>query len=129
VKYLIDTSALVRILRRQVDQAWHDQVARGLVAICEPVITETLTLARATEYERVLADLVSTCLWVPVPDGAWETVRLAGSRLAQRSCHHGLSVADHLVHPPDLFEEAGHRRVTHHDRRGRAGHTRVKQIV
>ncbi len=39
MKYLIDTSALVRILRRQVDDQWHDVVARGLVAICEPVIT------------------------------------------------------------------------------------------
>jgi predicted nucleic acid-binding protein len=68
---------------------------------------ETLTIARATEYERVLADLVSTCLWVPVPDDAWETVRLAGTRLAQRSCHQGLSVADHLV-----VATALHRRLT-----------------
>jgi predicted nucleic acid-binding protein len=97
VKYLIDTSALVRILRRQVDETWHECVARGLVAICEPVITETLTIARATEYERVLADLLGTYLWVPVPDSAWDTVRQVGARLAKRSCHQGLSVADHLV--------------------------------
>ena len=97
MRYLIDTSALVRILRHQVDQAWHECVTRGLVAICEPVITETLTIARATEYERVLADLIRTYLWVPVPDGAWETVRMVGTRLARRSCHQGLSVADHLV--------------------------------
>jgi predicted nucleic acid-binding protein len=107
MKYLIDTSALVRILRRQVDEVWYGHVARGLVAICEPVITETLTIARATEYERVLADLLSTYLWVPVPDGAWETVRLVGTRLAQRSCHQGLSVADHLV-----VATAMHHRLT-----------------
>jgi hypothetical protein len=97
VKYLIDTSALVRILRRQTDEAWHAQVSRGLVAICEPVITETLTIARATEYQRVLADLLDTYPWVPVPDNAWDTVRSVGARLAERSCHQGLSVADHLV--------------------------------
>ena len=97
MKYLIDTSALVRILRHQVDEVWHEHVARGLVAICEPVITETLTIARATEYERVLADLLSTYVWMPVPDGAWETIRSVGTRLAQRSCHQGLSLADHLV--------------------------------
>ncbi len=97
MRYLIDTSALVRILRHQADEAWHERVARGLVAICEPVITETLTIARATEYERVLADILGTYLWVPVPDGAWDTIRQIGTRLAQRSCHQGLSVADHLV--------------------------------
>jgi predicted nucleic acid-binding protein len=97
MRYLIDTSALVRILRRQVDEAWHSSVARGLVAICEPVIIETLTIAKATEYERVLADLLGTYPWVPVPDNAWDTVRGVASRLAERSCHQGLSVADHLV--------------------------------
>jgi predicted nucleic acid-binding protein len=107
MKYLIDTSALVRILRPQVDAVWYGHVARGLVAICEPVITETLTIARATEYERVLADLLSTYLWVPVPAGAWDTVRLVGTRLAQRSCHQGLSVVDHLV-----VATAMHHRLT-----------------
>ena len=44
MKYLIDTSALVRILRRQVDQTWHEQVTHGVVAICDPVLTEALTI-------------------------------------------------------------------------------------
>lgn len=97
MRYLIDTSALVRLLRHQVDEAWHDTVARGLVAICEPVVTETLTIARATEYQRVLSDLLDTYPCVAVPDNAWDTVRRVGGRLAERSCHQGLSVADHLV--------------------------------
>jgi predicted nucleic acid-binding protein len=58
VNYLVDTSALVRILRRQVDESWHEQVAHGMVAICEPVLVEVLTIARATDYERVKADLL-----------------------------------------------------------------------
>jgi hypothetical protein len=97
VKYLIDTSALVRILRRQVDQSWHEQVAHGVVAICDPVLTEALTIARATEYERVRTDLLAAYPWVPVPDRAWETVRSVQARLAAKSQHNGLSVADHLV--------------------------------
>ena len=40
MRYLIDTSALVRILRRQVDEAWLSSVARGLGAIGEPVIID-----------------------------------------------------------------------------------------
>jgi predicted nucleic acid-binding protein len=97
VKYLIDTSALVRILRRQVDQSWHQQVAHGMVAICDPVLTETLTIARATAYERVRTDLLEAYPRVPVPDRAWETVHSVQAQLAAKSQHTGLSVADHLV--------------------------------
>jgi predicted nucleic acid-binding protein len=97
VKYLVDTSALVRILRRQVDESWHEQVTHGMVAICDPVLTEALTIARATEYERVRADLLEAYPWVPVPDRAWETVHSVQARLAAKGQHNGLSVADHLV--------------------------------
>lgn len=46
MRYLIHTSALVRLMRRQVDQQWHKSVARGLVAICDPVLVEALHFAR-----------------------------------------------------------------------------------
>lgn len=107
MKYLIDTSALVRILRRQVDQTWHEQVTHGVVAICDPVLTEALTIARATEYERVRADLLEAYPWVPVPDRAWEIVHSVQARLAAESQHNGLSVADHLV-----LATALHHRLT-----------------
>jgi predicted nucleic acid-binding protein len=97
VKYLIDTSALVRILRRQVDESWHEQVTHGMVAICDPVLTEALTIARATDYERIRTDLLEAYPWVAVPDRVWETVHGVQARLAARSQHNGLSVADHLV--------------------------------
>jgi predicted nucleic acid-binding protein len=97
VKYLIDTSALVRILRRQVDESWYEQVAHGIVAICDPVLTEALTIARATEYGRIRADLLAAYPWVPVPERVWETVHSVQAQLAAKSQHQGLSVADHLV--------------------------------
>jgi predicted nucleic acid-binding protein len=97
VKYLIDTSALVRILRRQVDESWHEQVTHGMVAICDPVLAEALTIARATEYERIRMDLLEAYPWVPVPDRVWETVHSVQARLAAKSQRNGLSVADHLV--------------------------------
>jgi predicted nucleic acid-binding protein len=68
-----------------------------MVAICDPVLTEALTIARATEYERVRTDLLEVYPWVPVPGRAWETVRSVQARLAAKSQHNGLSVADHLV--------------------------------
>ncbi len=97
MNYLVDTSALVRILRRQVDESWHEQVAHGMVAICDPVLTEALTIARATDYERVKADLLEAYPWVPVPDRAWEAVSSVQARLAAKGQHHGLSVAYHLI--------------------------------
>ena len=97
MKYLVDTSALVRILRRQVDDHWHDQVTRGLVAICDPVLVETLTSADAKAYTRIEDALREAYPWVPVPDDAWDIVTSVRRELATKSVHQGLSVADHLV--------------------------------
>lgn len=97
MSYLADTSALVRILRRQVDARWDDTVERGLVALCEPVLVEALTIADAKRYDRVEREIRETYPWVPVPDDAWEVVRSVRRELAARSQHQGLSVADHLV--------------------------------
>jgi predicted nucleic acid-binding protein len=97
VKYLIDTSALVRILRRQVDKSWYEQVEHGTVAICDPVLTEALVIAAAAEYDRVKTQLLAVCPWVAVPDRAWDTVLATQAQLAARSQHQGLSVADYLV--------------------------------
>ncbi|MDY7085592.1 MAG: PIN domain-containing protein [Actinomycetota bacterium] len=97
MKYLVDTSALVRIVRRQVDNHWHEQVTRGLVAICDPVLVETLTIADAKAYTRVEDALREAYPWVPVPDDAWDIITSVRRELATKSVHQGLSVADHLV--------------------------------
>lgn len=97
MKYLVDTSALVRILRRQVDNHWHEQVTRGLVAICDPVLVETLTIADAKAYTRIEDALREAYPWVPVPDDVWDIVTSVRRELATKSVHRGLSVADHLV--------------------------------
>lgn len=112
MKYLVDTSALVRILRRQVDESWHEQVTHGMVAICDPVLAEALAIARATEYERIKTDLLEAYPWVPVPDRAWETVRSVQAQLAAKSQHQGLSVADHLVVATALHH---HLTILHED--------------
>ena len=95
--YLVDTSALVRILRRQVHPRWYDQVAAGQIAICDPVITETLAITDAAQTEAVEAGLRAAYPWVPVPADVWETVAAVRRRLAAAGVHQGLTVADHLV--------------------------------
>ena len=97
MKYLIDTSALVRMVRRQVEPHWSDLAARGLIAICDPVLVETLTIADAKAYDRVERGLRDLYPWVPVPDDAWQVVRAVRQELASHSAPQGFSVADHLV--------------------------------
>ena len=97
MNYLIDTSALVRIVRRQADQKWYDAVSAGRLALCEPVLTETLTIADAKSYDRVETELRNAYPWVPVVDDVWSVVASVRRELAKHSQHHGLSVADHLV--------------------------------
>jgi predicted nucleic acid-binding protein len=50
LRYLVDTSALTRILRRQASPAWDNLERRGLLAICEPALTETLLIAKTKDY-------------------------------------------------------------------------------
>lgn len=97
MKYLIDTSALVRITRRQADTHWYDTVDRGLVALCEPVLVEMLTGADAKGFDRAKSGLRAAYPWVPVPDDAWSIVGSVQRELAAQSQHKGLSVADHLI--------------------------------
>lgn len=95
--YLADTSALVRILRGQVESRWDDLVERGLVAVCEPVMVEALTIADSKRYAEVEQELRATYPWIPVPDDAWDLIRDIRRELAAHSQHQGLSVADYLV--------------------------------
>ena len=84
-------------MRRQVDDRWHQQVTRGLVAICDPVLVETLTIADAKAYTRIEDALREAYPWVPVPDDVWDIITSVRRELATKSVHQGLSIADHLV--------------------------------
>jgi predicted nucleic acid-binding protein len=97
VNFLADTSALVRIIRRQVSPQWGERSERGAIAVCEPVLTETLTIAGARVYEQAEQGLADLYPWVPVPGGAWTMVRDMRRALAARSAHQGISVADYLI--------------------------------
>jgi predicted nucleic acid-binding protein len=97
VRYLADTSALVRLLRGQVNPHWDELVERGLVALCEPVLIESLTIADAKSFRAVEEELRATYPWVPVPDDVWAIVGAVQRDLAEQSQHHGVSIADHLV--------------------------------
>jgi predicted nucleic acid-binding protein len=72
VTYLIDTSALLRILRKEVDPAWRDVARRGLIMLCEPVIAETLVSVDAKRYTAFEEELRETYPYATVPDAIWD---------------------------------------------------------
>jgi predicted nucleic acid-binding protein len=97
VRFLVDTSALLRIWRKQVDPGWYDISDRGLIAICEPVLAETLMAADAKRYAAIEEEFRDTYVWAMVPDNIWDLVAAVRRDLVPHSAHKGLSVADLVV--------------------------------
>ncbi|MEU6857830.1 PIN domain-containing protein [Glycomyces sp. NPDC046736] len=97
MNFLIDTSALVRILRREVDPAWVDFARRRRFAICEPVLCEALASVGKNQAKMAEMNLLAGNQFVAVPDGAWDYVRAIRHDLMDRSMHNMFSVADYLI--------------------------------
>jgi predicted nucleic acid-binding protein len=97
MKYLVDTSALTRILRKQAAPAWYECEDRGLLTVCEPVLAETLLIATSRNYAKTEQDILRRFLPVTVPDGIWDFAAAIRRHLVPRGVHRGLSVADLVV--------------------------------
>jgi predicted nucleic acid-binding protein len=97
MKYLIDTSALVRILRGQVDPAWIEYADAGGFAICEPVMIEFLRDMGKREAQATEAELLGGHQWVPIPPETGVLVRALRHGLTARSMQTMLSVADYMI--------------------------------
>ena len=95
--YLIDTSALLRILRNEVDLAWRDVARRGLIMLCEPVIAETLVSVDAKRYTAFEEQLRETYPYATVPDAIWDLSAAVRRELVPHSAYKGLGVADLVI--------------------------------
>ena len=113
MRYLVDTSALVRIWRKQVDPSWREAAGSGVIAVCEPVLAETLFSAHAKEYAAVEAEIRDTYPYVTVPDVVWDRVEEMRRELAVRSAHQGPGVVDMVVASTAMCEQLT---VLHDDR-------------
>lgn len=131
--YVLDTSALVRLLRDpKLQGAWHDAIDAEAIASCYPQRAEFLYSARdAAEYDEIaemFADLYPDAA-VPKNAGRWisavqyQMARAGHHRsasaidliIAATAAHHGLTVlhddADYCIvarHAPDLTEHNIH---------------------
>jgi len=96
--YLIDTSGLFRILQDELRQAWSEQLAAGVIAVCPVVELEFLYSARSLadrlEKQRLLHDLFG---WVPMSDRCFDRATEVQQLLTETGSHRSAGPLDLLV--------------------------------
>ncbi|GCB49641.1 PIN domain nuclease [Streptomyces sp. NL15-2K] len=104
--YLIDTSALARVLLGHSTAEWNDRIGAGLVAICDITELEVLYSARSlADRTRLKAALDATYAWCPVPEGVYRRSRVVQEQLTAKGEHRSAGPVDLLV--AAAAEEAG----------------------
>lgn len=98
-RYLLDTSALVRILRdAEVRAEWEQQITAGLVAVCPVVELEFLFTARSPRERAELVSLLGAAYgWVDTPERAFARAAEVQQHLTERGTHRAAGMADLLV--------------------------------
>jgi predicted nucleic acid-binding protein len=97
--YLIDTSALFRILREsKLREAWSDQLVAGVIATCPVVELEFLYSARSLadrlEKVRLLHDLFG---WVPMSEHCWQRAAEIQQLLTETGHHRSAGPVDLVI--------------------------------
>jgi predicted nucleic acid-binding protein len=96
--YLIDTSAVFRILQAELRKAWSDQLTAGVIAICPIVELEFLYSARSLadrlEKQRLLHELFG---WVSMHEGSYERAGEVQQLLTESGAHRSAGPVDLLI--------------------------------
>lgn len=113
IRYLVDSSALWRLLRdSKLRAAWADVVTLGAVGSCQPQRAEFRRSARTVgEYEQMSAMFDDLYPEATVPKTAWRWIDSAQHRLAHYGAHRALSCVDLLI----CATAAHHQLVVLHD--------------
>ncbi|MDW8810100.1 PIN domain nuclease [Streptomyces scabiei] len=96
--YLIDTSALVRVLKQRTRTQWEKPLHEGLIARCPLTEVEFLCSAKnAEDRAELVRDLDALFGWTPLDDRAvtraWEVQR----ELTEKGRHRSAGAVDLLV--------------------------------
>ena len=99
IRYLLDSSALWRILRdTALRSAWAEVVSLGVIGSCHPQRVEFRRSARAVdEYEQMSRMFDALYPDAAVPKGAWRWIESAQYRLLRHGAHRALSAVDLLI--------------------------------
>jgi len=99
IRYLLDSSALWRILRdRALRASWAEVVSLGVIGSCHPQRIEFRRSARTLdEYEQMSEMFDALYPDAAVPTGAWRWMESAQYRLLRNGAHGALSAVDLLI--------------------------------
>ena len=98
-RFLVDTSAVVRLLRiAHVRDRWQQQITAGVVAMCPITELELLHSARSkADREELLELLAATFAWVAVPDRAFLRAAEVQTAMTARGTHRSAGAIDLLL--------------------------------
>ncbi|MDQ1037808.1 putative nucleic acid-binding protein [Streptomyces sp. V3I8] len=111
--YLVDTSALARVLLRQTTEEWEQRMGGGLIALCDLTELEVLYSARSAKDREAIQGRLSQFAWCPMPDGIYRRARVVQRELTTKGEHRSAGAVDLLV--AAAAEEAG-LTLLHYDR-------------
>ena len=99
VHFLIDTSALIRVLRvPSALSAWDQQITAGLVATCPITELELLfTVKSAADRREQLEILRDTFSWVVMPDNVFQRANEVQAALTESGAHRSAGPVDLLA--------------------------------
>lgn len=128
IRYLVDSSALWRILRDGAIRAsWAEVVSTGSVGSCSPQRAEFRRSARnLDEYDQMAAMFDDLYPDVPVPKTAWRWIESAQYRILRHGTHRSMSVTDLLIAATATHHGAA---VLHDDRDFGAAARSVTDLV
>lgn len=114
-QFLIDTSALARLMRPGAESfGWDQAAAAGLIAVCPVTELEFFYSARsAADRERGIANFRSLFGWVPVHDRAFARAWDVQGELTSKSQHRSAGPVDLVV---AATAELHGLTLLHHDR-------------
>jgi predicted nucleic acid-binding protein len=99
IRYLLDSSALWRILRDSaLRAAWAEVVSAGAIGSCHPQRIEFRRSARTIdEYEQMSGMFDALYPDAALPKGAWRWIESAQYRLLRQGAHGSLSAVDLMI--------------------------------
>jgi predicted nucleic acid-binding protein len=99
IRYLLDSSALWRILRdAALRAAWAEVISLGVIGSCHPQRVEFRRSARTLdEYEQMSEMFDALYPDTTIPKGAWPWIESAQYRLLRHGAHRALSAVDLLI--------------------------------
>ena len=96
--YLIDTSGLFRILQRKLREAWSEELAAGVIAVCPVVELEFLYSARSLADRLDKQRLLRTVFgWVPMTERAYDRAAGVQQLLTEAGKHRSAGPVDLLI--------------------------------